>query len=99
MSVFNEKGTWMRQGIKSARVPAQADKVTFTFEDLPEGEYAISVLHDVNDDGKMNSNAVGMPIEPFGFSNNAMGNFGPPSFEQAKFKVTAEKKTVSIKIN
>jgi uncharacterized protein (DUF2141 family) len=99
VSVSNEKGNWMRKGIKAARVPAQLEKVTIKFDDLQEGEYAISVLHDANDDGKMNTNAVGMPTETYGFSNNATGNFGPATFEQAKFTLTAENKTVSIKLN
>lgn len=51
---------------------------------LPAGDYAIAVLHDENKDGKMNTNWIGFPKEGFGFSNNVMGTFGPPSFSKAR---------------
>ncbi len=44
----------------------------------------------------MDRNLIGMPVEPYAFSNDAVGNFGPPTFEQAKFKVSNENKTLSI---
>ena len=48
---------------------------------------------DENDNGKLDANAIGMPIEPYAFSNDASGSFGPPSFAQAKFVVGKEKTT------
>ncbi|MBK7290922.1 MAG: DUF2141 domain-containing protein [Chitinophagaceae bacterium] len=44
-------------------------------------QLSIAILHDENDDGKMNSNFLGLPKEGYGFSNNVMGNFGPPLFQ------------------
>jgi uncharacterized protein (DUF2141 family) len=58
--------------------------------DLPAGEYAIAILHDENNDQKMNTNWFGIPKEGYGFSNNVMGMFGPPSFDRAKFTIHAE---------
>ena len=69
------------------------------FDNLPEGEYAVSVFHDLNSNGKLDSNAVGMPTEPYGFSNNAAGNFGPPSFDAAKIKLDQSKTAISIRVN
>ncbi|MEQ8583476.1 MAG: DUF2141 domain-containing protein [Marinoscillum sp.] len=57
--------------------------MTFTI-DLPAGEYALAVFHDVNEDGKLNKNLIGIPTEHYGFSNNTRGAFGPPSYDQAK---------------
>ena len=54
---------------------------------LPEGIYAIALFVDVNKNLKIDKNFLGIPKEQFGFSNNAMGKFSAPSFEQAKFKV------------
>lgn len=62
------------------------------------GTYAIKVFHDVNDNGKLDTNWLGIPTEPYGFSNDAMGMFGPPSFEQASFKVGAGTTTVRIRM-
>ena len=56
--------------------------------ELPFGEYGISVIHDVNADGELDTNLVGIPKEPTGFSNNAKGKFGPPKYEQVKFSFT-----------
>jgi uncharacterized protein (DUF2141 family) len=44
-------------------------------------------FHDVNGDGEMNFNPFGMPVEPYAFSNNAVGNMGPASWERARFNV------------
>jgi uncharacterized protein (DUF2141 family) len=57
-------------------------KVIFDLE-LPDGEYAIAVLHDENGNMKMDTKAFGLPKEGYGFSQNVMGTFGPPSFKKA----------------
>lgn len=48
---------------------------------LPKGHYALSVVHDLDGDKKLSRNALGVPKEPFGFSNNPRIYFGPPDFE------------------
>ncbi|MEQ8471883.1 MAG: DUF2141 domain-containing protein [Marinoscillum sp.] len=55
--------------------------------DLPDGTYSIAIYHDLNNDKKLNTNLVGIPKEPYGFSNNVMGTFGPPSFEAARVMI------------
>lgn len=56
---------------------------------LPPGTYAVRAFQDVDGDGKMGMNPFGMPVEPYGFSNDAMPNMGPPSFDAATFTVKA----------
>lgn len=58
---------------------------SITFEAIPYGRYAIAILHDENDDMKMNKNFFGLPREGYGFSNNVMGTLGPPSFGKSSF--------------
>ena len=65
--------------------------VEYTFEDVPAGDYAVAVMHDENDNGDMDFNEYGMPMEGFGFSNEAMGDMGPPDFDMAAF--TADEDT------
>ena len=79
-----------------ARVAADGAQATLTFTDLPEGEYAIKMFHDLNNDGQMNANPFGMPTEPFAFSNNAVGNMGPAKWDDAHFTVTAPVTTQNI---
>lgn len=56
---------------------------------LPPGTYAVRAFQDVDGDGKMGMNPFGMPVEPYGFSNDAKPNMGPPSFDAATFTVKA----------
>jgi uncharacterized protein (DUF2141 family) len=68
-------------------------RVTFG---LPQGEYAVSVFHDVDGDGELASDFFGSPREPYGFSNNARGWFGPPSFEAARIRLGVDPQEVRI---
>ena len=73
-------------------------EMRFQTANLPKGEYAFRVMHDENDNGRLDSNFVGMPKEPWAFSNNAMGNFGPAKWKDAKFVLDGET-TQTIKLN
>lgn len=55
------------------------------FEDIPPGTYAIAVIHDENMNGKLETNWLGIPTEGYGFSNDAKGMIGVPSFSAASF--------------
>jgi uncharacterized protein (DUF2141 family) len=68
------------------------------FDNLPQGEYAISVFHDENDNKVLDRNFLGIPKEGVGASNNAKGHFGPPKYRDAKFYLKNEVKTISISI-
>jgi uncharacterized protein (DUF2141 family) len=69
------------------------------FEGIPYGTYAVKVFHDENSNGRLDTNLIGFPKEGFGFSNDAMGSFGPPSFEQAAFAIEASRVQISITAN
>jgi uncharacterized protein (DUF2141 family) len=56
---------------------------------LPVGTYAVRVFQDIDGDGKMSKNPFGLPTEPYGFSRDAMGAMGPPTFDEAAFQVKA----------
>ncbi len=63
---------------------------------LPVGVYAVSFYIDSNNNQKLDFNFFGIPTEQYGFSNNAMGFFGSPSFDQASFRIDKESK-ITIK--
>lgn len=71
---------------------------TFVLENLPYHEYAFSIHHDEDGNNKLNKNWIGMPKEGLGASNNARGNFGPPSYKQAKFKLTDKPNSHKIEL-
>jgi uncharacterized protein (DUF2141 family) len=50
------------------------------------GTYAVSVFHDENSNGKLDTGPLGIPREGVGASNNAKGHFGPPKFDAAAFR-------------
>lgn len=52
---------------------------------LPMGTYAVAAFLDLNDNGKLDRGLWGIPSEPYGFSNNVRGNFGPAKFSRASF--------------
>jgi uncharacterized protein (DUF2141 family) len=71
---------------------------TVSFSNLKPGTYAVSALHDMNSDGKMNQNFLGIPKEGFGFSNNPQVRMKAPSFGEAQFKVSGGANTVQIQM-
>jgi uncharacterized protein (DUF2141 family) len=82
-------------GIMNASSEIKNGKAIVTFTNVKPGEYAILGMHDANENGKMDFRENGMPLESFGTSNNVMA-FGPPQYDEAKFKV--EDKDLNLKI-
>lgn len=94
---------------KADGFPSSPDKAKFFAEgnilnnsskievkNLPFGEYAVSLIHDENNNLKVETNFLGIPKEGIGTSNDARNTFGPPNFDQAKFKFTEDNQTIII---
>ncbi len=56
---------------------------------LQEGNYAISIFQDINGNGELDTSFIGIPKEPYGFSNNVIGMFGAPSFSDCNFSMSS----------
>lgn len=63
---------------------------------LPAGEWAVALLQDTNSNGKTDRNALGIPNEPYAFSNNVRPRLSAPKFEDCKFRVTGQGQTITI---
>jgi uncharacterized protein (DUF2141 family) len=93
-----------RYALRQAIIPLKDDHGAETsdkdrlavFVGLPEGEYAVGVLHDENGDGTMNTTLVGIPNEGVGSSNNPVMRLGPPRFRDAKFHFTGETMAITV---
>lgn len=72
--------------------------VTFTFENVAPGSYAIAIAHDENNNGKLDRALLLMPKEGYGFSRDAPVVMGPPSFKAAAFTVGGEPQSQTIKM-
>lgn len=98
VAIFDSADSFLKRPFRAARVAAASGAVTVLIKDLPAGEYGLALFHDANGNGKMDSNLMGIPSEDHAFSNNARGNMGPPSFEQAKLSVPASGATTSVSL-
>lgn len=101
VAVFADAKNWLRQPVAVRRVAAAAaedGKLTVQLSALPDGPLALSIVHDLNGNGRLDMNPVGMPVEPFCFSNNAVGGFGPPRFDDAVLSA-ANGARVAVKLN
>lgn len=96
----------------AAEFPKRTDKaVAHTASDISQGQascdfagvapgtYAVSVFHDENSNGKLDTNFMGIPREGVGASNNARGHFGPPKFDAAAFQFSGGRLDLTITIN
>ena len=84
--------------VRQAMVDVAGGATTAVFEGLSAGDYAMKAFHDVDGDGEMDANPFGLPTEPYGFSNNAVGNMGPASWDRARFTVSgATAQTISLR--
>ncbi|AWH22941.1 DUF2141 domain-containing protein [Stenotrophomonas sp. ZAC14D2_NAIMI4_6] len=81
--------------LKAAQARPSGDHLQFTFKDLPAGSYAVLLTHDENDNGKLDTNLVGMPVEGYGFSNNP-NVMRKPTFDEARFTVPATGTAIDI---
>ena len=102
IAIYDNKNDWLGSSMVHKRSLTVLEHkvggvVTTSFEVEP-GEYAISVHHDDNDNGKMDTNFIGIPKEPTGLSNGAVPKFGPPKYKDAAFLVGNEDLEMPIKL-
>lgn len=105
----SKKG-WLFAGLYSAGIflkkepfrkyaaEVKMNKMVFQFDSVPVGYYAIAAIQDINRNEKLDANNIGIPTEGFAFSNNAVGNFGPPVFLDCRFFFNGKYKSMVIKM-
>lgn len=98
IGLFNNGDRFMEEGqaFKSVSVKVKGNSETFVIKDLPKGIYAISLYHDRNSNGKCDRNFLGIPKEPYAFSNNFKPKFSAPTFSDCRFELN---KKLSIEIS
>ena len=96
---LSDKDGFLNDPNRFAAVALKANaamKSAVVLTNLDPGQYAIILFHDENGNGKLDKNALGVPTEPYGFSNNVRGFLGPPAFEEAIMEVNVGDKAVHI---
>ncbi len=81
---------------EGARVKIKDRRAIAVFKGLRPGRYAVAVYHDENDNGEFDQALFGIPLEDFGFSNDATVFLGPPSFGEAQVSVPEEGARITI---
>ena len=84
----------VEKAYKSAKVKVKDQQASVNFEDLPFGQYALSAVHDENNNGEIDRNWMGMPKEKVGMSGEGGG--GRPSYEKAVFTLSEAEASIQI---
>ncbi|PUA27695.1 MAG: hypothetical protein B0W54_14215 [Cellvibrio sp. 79] len=74
------------QWVVVQKVKVTEGPIRIPLGDVPTGHYAVKLFQDENDNGMIDKDSAGIPIEPYGFSNNG-GSYGQPSFDEAKVRI------------
>lgn len=98
--VYDSKKTWLKKELLTKTVPLpDSDDIAVQFElQMAPGNYAIHVFQDIDNNGKMKTNFIGIPKEPTGVSNDAKGRFGPPKFKDAAVEVGDSPTSLAIRL-
>ncbi|MCY4129219.1 MAG: DUF2141 domain-containing protein [Gammaproteobacteria bacterium] len=98
IAIWTDEESWPDgKPFRELNTTAELDVTTVRVE-IPEGTYAVSVYQDVNDNGEMDYNALRMPKEPWGVSNDAPARFGPPKWKRMIFEVGSEPFTAELSL-
>lgn len=91
VSLFADPASWeANEPLRGIKRSADSARIDITVDGLAAGTYAIKAFHDINGNGALDTNLIGIPTEPYGFSNGQAGRFGPPSFEAASFELDGD---------
>ena len=98
-SLFTDESSFLKKQFAGKILKASGKTVVLQFDNLPVGNYALSIIHDENENGELDKNFMGIPKEGFAFGNNALGTFGPPNFNETliKLKEGISKQSVTLK--
>jgi uncharacterized protein (DUF2141 family) len=86
VALYNKADEFLvKDPYKGSITEISANEELIKFDNLPYGDYAVAAIHDINNDGKLDKNVLGIPTEGYGFSNNVIDKYGPPTWMQASF--------------
>jgi uncharacterized protein (DUF2141 family) len=87
VAIYDDPGNYMNPdaACRSAVNAVVSDTLQLTFRNMKADTYAIAVFQDLNGNGLLDTGGKGIPLEPFGFSNDARGKLGPAKYKNASF--------------
>ena len=96
VAVYKDKSGWLKSPFRTITLSADENAKTATLA-VPPGAYAISIYQDINENGQLDQNFLGIPKEPIGFGNNYRP-LGKPDFEAASIELNAASKPEAIRL-
>lgn len=96
VEIYGTKANWLKKPTVRKVISTEKGLSVISI-DIPFGAYAISIYQDMNKNGELDRNLIGIPREPIGFGNNYKP-FGSPKFESASIKFSASTQVQKIKL-
>ncbi|MET0594481.1 MAG: DUF2141 domain-containing protein [Polyangiaceae bacterium] len=102
VAIYNSSDNWLKidRAVKLMRVPIVGNSIDVTFEGMDPGVYGFSVIHDENENGKLDMRyfPIPGPVEGAGVSRDATATFGPPSWNDAKIRIGDVGGLIAVKV-
>jgi uncharacterized protein (DUF2141 family) len=98
IAVYDNEDDYMENRFAEAIAKVESEGSLEVVLKIPYGKYAVTIFHDVNQDAELSTNFMGIPKEPYGFSNNPKSTFGPPSFEQSLFEFSEDGQGIEVEL-
>jgi uncharacterized protein (DUF2141 family) len=98
LNFYNKSDAFLKDGQQVMRLvvrPGGKNTITVPVE-LTPGEWAVALTQDTNNNDLLDKNFLGIPTEPYAFSNNVRPRFAAPKFEECKFMVSEPGLVVNI---
>lgn len=101
VALFNSPENYKndRDPFRASIIDIHNNQAIAVFDSLEPGNYAVKAFHDENNNDDFDTNFLGIPKEDYGFSNNAKGIFGQPSWNASKFLLKDSSKEIVINFN
>ena len=99
VAVYGSPADYRKSAVREVKARVAGDPMAIHIEGLAAGDYAIALFHDRNGNEKLDSNMIGIPTEPYGFSGSARNPMGPATWDQARFGVAPDGATVTVRLS
>lgn len=102
VAVYEGEQNFLKTGkelITTSRIVKSKKDQQVILSEVPFGKYAIAIYHDVNDNGKLDKNYLGIPTEPYAFSNNPKVKWRSPTFAETQVEFNSQQKDLHLELN
>lgn len=99
VALFTPDDEFLEVPTYAREIPVNAEsEIMVELMDIPAGTYAVSIYHDLNSNGELDTNIFGIPKEPVGFSNDYFPKFGPPKYKNAAIQFDKSEMRITINL-